>query len=91
MVDLAEINSPLFNVISNINEVIRSVLNSLLFFTKRFCSHKKHQKHKDATKEKHKTLQVNKSKKMRLKASKGKKATYSLIYVFGLGSLSMQL
>ena len=27
---------------SNVNEVIRAVLNSLLFFTKRFRTHKKH-------------------------------------------------
>ena len=49
-----------------VNEVIRVVLNPLFFFTKRFCSHKKHkkhQKHKDATKQKHKTLQANKNKK----------------------------
>ena len=41
---------------SNENEVIRAVLN---FFMKRFCSHQKHQKHKHATKQKHKTLQAN--------------------------------
>ena len=51
---------------SNVNEVIRAVLNSLyfyycffFFFTKRFHTHQKHQKHKDATKQKHKTLQAN--------------------------------
>ena len=63
---------------SNVNEVISAVLNSLFFFTKRFCTHQKHQKHhnapkapkstqstkkhktrKDATKQKHKTLQAN--------------------------------
>ena len=50
---------------SNVNEVIRAVLNSLYFyywfsfFTKRFYTHQKHQKHKDATKQKHKTLQAN--------------------------------
>ena len=41
----------------NVNEVIRTVLNSLLllfFFTKRFCTYQKHQKHKDSTKQKHK-------------------------------------
>ena len=27
---------------SNINEVIRAVLNFFFFFTKRFCEHKKH-------------------------------------------------
>ena len=47
---------------SNVNEIIRAVLNSLFFFTKRFWTHQKHQKHqnhKDATKQKHKTLQAN--------------------------------
>ena len=49
-------------VSSNINEVIRAVLNSFFFFLqKRFCTHRKHQKHqknqkhKNATKQKHKT------------------------------------
>ena len=41
---------------SNVNEVIRAVLNSLFFFfTKKFYMHKKHKKHKDTTKQKHKT------------------------------------
>ena len=62
---------------SNINEVIRAVLNFFFFFTKKFHTHKKHQKahraqrvlkapksqkaqkitkkHKNATKQKHKT------------------------------------
>ena len=40
---------------SNVNEVIRAVLNPLFFFTKIFCTHQKHQKHKDASKQKHKT------------------------------------
>ena len=57
---------------SNINEVIRAALNSLFFFIKRFRTHQKHQKHKkhkkykkykNATKQKYKTLQVNKNKK----------------------------
>ena len=49
---------------SNINEVIKTVLNFLLFFTKRFYTHQKapkstkkhqkHKKHKNATKQKHK-------------------------------------
>ena len=46
---------------SNVNEVIRAVLNFLFFFfTKRFHTHQmhkkdqKHQKYKDATKQKHK-------------------------------------
>ena len=56
------------NFSSNVNEVIRAVLNSiyLIFFTKSFFTHQKHQKHqkdKDATKQKHKTLQANKNKK----------------------------
>ena len=57
----------LSKISSNVNEVIRAVLNSLLllFFTERFYTHQKYQthqnyqKHKDATKQKHKTLQVN--------------------------------
>ena len=67
-----------FNLLvsSNINEVIRAVLNSLYFFTKGFRTHRKHQKHhqkhkkhqehkkhKNATKQKYKTLQANKNKK----------------------------
>ena len=45
---------------SNVNEVIRAVLNFFFFFTKRFRTHQmhkkhqKHQKYKDATKQKHK-------------------------------------
>ena len=44
---------------SNVNEVIREVLNFLflIFFTKRFYTHKKHKKHKDAAKQKHKKTQ----------------------------------
>ena len=51
---------------SNINEVIRAVLNPLFFlffFAKRFCTHQKHQKDKNATKQKHKMLHENKNKK----------------------------
>ena len=47
------------NFSSNINEVIKVVLNPLLFFTKRFRTHKKHKKHKkhkDATKQNHKNV-----------------------------------
>ena len=69
---------------SNINEVIRAVLNFLFFFTKRFCSHQKHQKRQDhkkdkkhkkhqktlnTTEQKHK-MQISEQKlKMRLKTS----------------------
>ena len=35
------------NFSSNINEVIRAVLNFLFFFTKIFPTHKKHLRHKD--------------------------------------------
>ena len=50
---------------SNVNEAIRAVLNLLLylFLRKDFTRTQKHQKYKDATKQKHKTLQANKSKK----------------------------
>ena len=50
------------NFSSNVNEVIKVVLNSLSFFTKKFHAHKhkeapkqKQQKHKYAIKQKHKT------------------------------------
>ena len=46
---------------SNLNEVIKAVLN--FFFTTTFCTHQKHQKHKGATKQKSKTLRANKNKK----------------------------
>ena len=66
---------------SNVNEVIRAVLNSLFFFTKRFDTHQKHQKHKDATKQKHKRLQAKKKQKQNApkKYLRGKK---SLIRLF---------
>ena len=71
------------NFSSNVNEVIRSVLNSLFFYEKMLHT-PKDQKHKDAIKQKHKTLQANKNSKMRLKTCKGKNVTYSLICVFVL-------
>ena len=37
-------------VSSNINEVIGAVLNFSLFFTTKFCTHKKHKKHQKAQK-----------------------------------------
>ena len=48
---------------SNVNEVIRAVLNFLFFLRKDFTRTQKDQKHKDATKQKHRTLQANKNKK----------------------------
>ena len=70
---------------SNVIEVIRAVLNSLLFIYFFFLQKApKVQKHKDATKHKYKTLQVNKNKKMCLKISKGEKVSYSLICIFVL-------
>ena len=47
---------------NNINEIIRAALNPLSFSTKRFRTHQKQQKHKNATKQKYKTLQANKNK-----------------------------
>ena len=57
----------LFEVVhnSNVNEIIRAVSNLFIFFTERFYrhekqkdatkqKHKKHKKHKDATRQKHK-------------------------------------
>ena len=74
---------------SNINEVIRAVLNVIIFSRKDFaCTKsvkkhkKKHKKHKNAAKQMYKTLQANKSKKCAQKTFKGKIVTYSLICVF---------
>ena len=69
---------------SNVNEVIRAVLNSFFFFYEKISHAPKAPKYKDATKQKHKTLQANKNKKCTYKTSKGKKVTYSLICVFVL-------
>ena len=56
--------------ISNVNEVIRTVLNSLFFFFYEKILHApkapkapKAQRHKDATEQKHETLQANKNRK----------------------------
>ena len=64
------------NFSSNINEVIRAVLNSLLFFnekilhaskaqksTKKYQKHQKHKNTKNITEQNQKTLQANKNKK----------------------------
>ena len=55
---------------SNINEVIRAVLNFLLFFYEKILhapkstkKHQKHKKHKNATKQKHKN--ANKQTKIK--------------------------
>ena len=63
---------------SNVNEVIRAILNFLIFFTKRFYTHKKHKKRKT-----HISQQQKKkgSVFIRLKTSKGKKVAYSLVCV----------
>ena len=63
---------------SNVNEIIRAVLNS--FFYKKILHAPKAQKHKDATKQKHNTLQANKNKNTLKKHLRGKR---SLIRVFG--------
>ena len=47
---------------SNVNEVIRAVLNFIFFYEKIWHAPKA-QKHKYATEQKHKTLQANKNKK----------------------------
>ena len=62
---------------SNVNEIIRAVLNS--FFYKKILHAPKAQKHKDATKQKHKTLQAKKKKNALKKHLRGKK---SLIRLF---------
>ena len=62
---------------SNVNEVIREVLNFLflIFFTKRFHTHKKHKKHKDAANQKHK----KNTKAQPGKGTKGVKSTKAQI------------
>ena len=57
---------------SNVNEVIRAILNFFIFFTKRFYTHKKHKKHKDATKQKHKKHKKNTRHKKHKKHKKHK-------------------
>ena len=58
---------------NHVIEVIRSVLNVLFFFTKRFYKYKKAQNR----------LQRTKNKNYAQKTSKKKKVTYSLICVLG--------
>ena len=81
------------NVSSNINEVIRAVLNSLFLFTKRFCRHKEHQKAQKAQKKHQKAQKCNQTKAQNAnkrtktenalkKTSEWKKVTYSLICIF---------
>ena len=74
------------NFSSNINEIIRTVLNSFFFFTKWFCTHQKHLKALKNTKTKPskgtKCILANNNKICASKTSKGKKVTYSLICVF---------
>ena len=69
---------------SNVNEVIRAVLNFLFFLRKDFTRTQKEQKHKDATKRKHKHYKQTKIKSALKTHLREKKVTYSLIYVFVL-------
>ena len=82
---------------SNINEFIKTVLNLLFFFTKRFYTHRKHKKHKKHQKAQKapkstKTMKTHPSKSNKRKwAGKNKKCTWkhlrgkkSLIYVWCL-------
>ena len=47
---------------SNINEIIRAVLNLLYFFTKRFRTHQKHQKHQSTKRHKDTRAKAHKRK-----------------------------
>ena len=69
---------------SNVNEVVRAVLNFLFFLRKDFTRTQKDQKHKDATKRKHKHYKQTKIKSALKTHLREKKVTYSLIYVFVL-------
>ena len=68
---------------SNVNEIIRAVLNSLIFFFfyKKILHAAKAQKHKDGTKQENKTLQANKNEKCAQKHLRGKKSHIRL-FVF---------
>ena len=70
------------DVSSNVNEIIRAVLNSIFFYEKILHAPKapKAQRHNQAKAQNAKT---NKNKNA-LKTSKGKKVTYSVICVFVL-------
>ena len=85
--------APEKGISSNINEVIKTVLNLLLFFTKRFYTHKKAKKstkstkkQKNRTKQKHKNANKRTKIKNALKNIQGEKVTYSLICVFVLAT-----
>ena len=74
-------------MVSNVNEVIRVVLNSLFFFTKRFHTHTKTQKHKSTktqpskSTKRYKRTKIKNALKKHLNANK-RKVTYSLVCVF---------
>ena len=75
---------------SNINEVIQTVLNFLLFFYENILhaqrstkNHQKHEQHKNATKQKHKNAnKQTKIKNVLKKHLRRKKVTYLLICIF---------
>ena len=82
--EISSVFLPYVSVIisSNINEVIRAVLNPLFFFLQKdFARTKSTKKHKNATKQKHNN--ANKQTKIKT-VLKGKKVTYSFICVFAL-------
>ena len=55
------------NFSSNVNEVIRAVLNSLFFFTKIFRTHQKHKKHQKHQKHKKHKKHKNANKPTKIK------------------------
>ena len=72
---------------SNINEVIQTVLNFLLFFYEKILhaqrstkNHQKHEQHKNATKQKHKN--ANKQTKIKNALKKHLRGKNSLIHLF---------
>ena len=50
---------------SNLNEVIKAVLNYLFFYTKRFCTHQKHQKHQSTKAQPSKSTKRSKRTKIK--------------------------
>ena len=83
---------------SNINEVIQTVLNFLLFFYENILhaqrstkNHQKHEQHKNATKQKHKNANKQTKIKNALKNHLwGRKVICSLISVFVLASKKIE-
>ena len=70
------------NINSNVNDVVRAVLNSLIFFCEKILHTTKAQKYKDATEQKHQI--TNKQTKIKNELKKYLRGKKSLICLFAL-------